>query len=172
MSATPAASPDTPGDVHWAATTWEQIEKDLLYDEYPDPHEYDFESIHLRSETRDLARRFYEGDDNPSWREVNRYAAAFVDDLLSPLLEDAIRVTTSQHDERVLIVNKESADRDAIKMTGYPPRMRERLPWAGGKRHYCNEFRDAMIGIVAEIIDEVHKLLAGFGVPPLPPEDI
>lgn len=148
--------------------SYSAIDKDTLYPGYPSPDEYDLSAVHFRSETRKFARDVYENGFGDR-RRINKHAAVTVAELLSQHYEeiyDVLSVTTTRHDEKVIIENKKTGAHDTYTVGSFTYDFVKNLPMGnGGKRYYCNCFRDEMKRVVNKIINEVHKMLAGIGIP-------
>ena len=151
---------------------YNEIDRATLYPCYPDPSEYDLSTICFRSETREFAREVYKKGFDDS-RKVNQWAAETAAMILNEHYEeiyDVLSVTTTQHNERVIIINERSGSRNHYTIGDFSYEFRKNLPSSGrcSKRHFCNRFRDEMKQAVNKIIDEVHEQLAGLGVPAKP----
>lgn len=157
---------ESPDSNLWAAE-YSEADKQALYPTYPDSDAYDLSAINFRSNTRRIAREVYDTGSVDA-KQINDHIATSINMLLSKLLGEPLNVTTTQHDEKVIITNRHAPNPHPIDIGSFGHRMRRFLPDNTNKRQFCNEFRDLMFGIVYNVIEQVHEYLAGLGVPPYP----
>lgn len=133
---------------------------------YPEASTYDLDELCFRSEARRLAGEFRDRELDDQ-RQVNVFIATIVNEALDAQLEGVGKVTTTLHDEKVIL--EIDGVRNPVELGSFVYDLRcAEPPHQIGRREYKNRVRNWLEGRIRETIEEVQEYLANSGVHPVP----
>lgn len=121
-------------------------------------HKFDPEVLdeyNIKSDARRMGRDWYD-DGLDSKRQLNSFIAHYANLLVSDRVPLEGRVTTTQHNEAV-IITLDRQRRPAYSQS-FVLRIKEQLNWNGGKKHFVDGFRNTVISMVLQVVDSAWQI--------------
>lgn len=132
----------------------------MHHSEIDDVYEY-LDPLNFRIDARSLAADHMDGVLD-SEREVNTFIAAYAEMILSTHFACTFRVTTTQHDEAVIITHPDNRSPAWRKSFIVPFRKGITGNWPAnldtmGRREYKNRVRDTLARSIREIVNQARN---------------